>query len=95
MLDLPPGSGSVGRAFKEQGWEVLSLYLNSAARADVQRHVLGCDYRQFPHGHFQVITAVVPCSEFSRALTNRPRNLAKGDALMQKNVQGYLLFPAG
>ena len=92
MLDLPSGTVSVGRAFKEQGWEVLSLDLNSAARADVQRDVLDCDYRQFPPGHFQVITAGVPCSEFSRALTTRPRDLAKGDALMQKTFKIICCF---
>jgi hypothetical protein len=87
MLDLFSVTGSVGEAFREQGWEVISLDSNPACKADFTQDILEWDYKQFPRGHFQVITAGIPCTEFSRALTTRPRDLQKGDELALKTLE--------
>jgi hypothetical protein len=87
MLDLFSGTGSVGEVFKEQGWEVISLDSNPACKADFTQDILEWDYKQFPRGHFQVIAAGIPCTEFSRALTTRPRDLQKGDELALKTLE--------
>ena len=50
------------------------------------------DYRTYPPGHFDLIWASPVCTEFSRALTRRPRRLEDGDRLVLKTIEiiGYL-----
>ena len=50
------------------------------------------DYRTYPPGHFDFIWASPVCTEFSRALTRRPRRLEDGDCLVLKTIEiiGYL-----
>ena len=45
------------------------------------------DYKKFPPGHFDVIVAGVPCTEFPQALTTRPRDLKLGDGFVQRTLQ--------
>ena len=40
------------------------------------------DYTTFPPGHFDMVWASPVCTEYSRALTTRPRRLLEGDALV-------------
>lgn len=42
------------------------------------------DYRQYPTGHFDVIWASPPCTEYSKAKTHGVRDLAGADALVRK-----------
>ena len=41
-----------------------------------------CDIALFPPGHFDMVWASPVCTEYSRALTMRPRRLEEGDALV-------------
>ena len=66
LLELFCGTKSIGRAFEAAGWEVVSL--------DIVSHPeLGL--RAVSAGHFDMVWASPVCTEYSRALTMRPRRL--------------------
>ena len=80
LLELFSGTGSVGRAFAELGWEVVSLDLEPKAGSTICADV--CSWEPIPMfapGYFDMIWASPPCAEYSRALTRRPRKLEEGD----------------
>ena len=45
------------------------------------------DYTQYPKHHFHYIHISPPCTEYSRALTTRPRRLEDGDRLAQRGLE--------
>ena len=71
LLELFSGTGSVGRAFREIGWDVTSVDLNPKAGADYACDI--CDWEPPEGVHYDHIHASPPFTEFSRALTTRPR----------------------
>jgi site-specific DNA-cytosine methylase len=84
LLELFSGTGSVGRAFAEAGWEVLSLDGNVSSGADVR-----CDILQWdpPEGLVpDHVHASPPCTEYSLAKTTGVRNLELADAIVQKTL---------
>ena len=88
LLELFSGTGSIGRAFREAGWEVISLDLEPKFRPDILCDVLQWDFRAaFPPGHFDFVWSSPPCVEFSRALTTRPRRLEVGDSTVLRTLE--------
>ena len=81
LLELFCGTKSVGRAFEAAGWEVVSLDIVSKFEPTVFCDIRSWDYTTFP-GHFDMVWASPVCTEYSRALTTRPRRLLEGDALV-------------
>ena len=83
---------SVGRAFEALGWEVTSLDADATTRPSICADIREWDYRTYLPGHFDLIWASPVCTEFSRALTRRPRRLEDGDRLVLKTIEiiGYL-----
>ena len=92
LLELFSGTKSVGRAFEALGWEVTSLDADATTRPTICTDVQAWDYGTYPPGHFDLIWASPVCTEFSRALTRRPRRLEDGDRLVLKTIEiiGYL-----
>ena len=76
LLELFCGAKSVGRAFEAAGWEVVVSKFEPTILCDIR----SWDYTTFP-GHFDMVWASPVCTEYSRALTTRPR-LLEGDALV-------------
>ena len=76
-LKLFSGTGLVGRAFAELGWEVTSLDLDPRAEATICADV--CGWEPMPMFAQDMIWALPPCAEYNRALTPMPR--LEGDAL--------------
>ena len=79
LLELFAGTGSVGRAFADEGWEVTSLYINPG-------HTIKCDIMlwdpaTYPRDLFDCIHASPPCTEYSIAKTVGVRDLEKADAI--------------
>ena len=80
LLELFCGTKSVGRAFEAAGWEVVSLDIVSKFEPTILCDIRSWDYTTFL-GHFDMVWASPVCTEYSRALTTRPRRLL-GDALV-------------
>ena len=81
LLELFCGTKSVGRAFEAAGWEVVSLDIVLKFEPTILRDIRSWDYTSFP-GHFDMVWASPVCTEYSRALTTRPRRILEGDALV-------------
>ena len=94
LLELFSGTGSVGRGFRDQGWEVLSLDVDPRSRADVLSNIMEWDYKQFAPGHFDCVWASPPCTEYSVARTTAklPRNLWLADNLVQRALDIVAYF---
>jgi site-specific DNA-cytosine methylase len=87
-LELFSGTGSVGRALRAAGWEVISLDLLPKFRPSICCDILDWDYKQWPQGHFDFIWASPPCTQYSRARTtaHTPRDLEGADAIVQRTL---------
>lgn len=87
MLDLFSGTGSVGRKFIEQGYDVMSVDFRRSEHPSVCVDVLKWKYREFPPGYFDVIAAGPPCGDYSLAKNFRPRRFHRADRLVRKTVE--------
>ena len=88
MLDLYAGTGSVGDVFRDLGYEVVSLDCNPKFKPTITVDVMQWDYRKnYPPQYFDVIACSPPCTEFSTAMTCRPRQLEHADMLVQKALE--------
>ncbi len=85
LLELFSGTGSIGRAFRQKGWDVFAVDLNPKAAADLHIDVLELTPAMLP-AHIDAIWASPPCTHYSRARTKAktPRDLIGSDALVQK-----------
>ena len=81
LLELFCGTKSINRAFEAAGWEVVSLDIVSKFEPTILCDIRSWDYELFPPGHFDMVWASPVCTEYSRALTMRPRRLEEGDEL--------------
>ena len=89
LLQLFNRTGSIGRAFREAGLHVTSLDLEALFQPSICCDILRWDFRAaFPPGHFDMVWASPVCTEYSRALTTRPRRLEKkGDRLVLRALE--------
>jgi len=93
MLDLFSGTGSAARVYKEEGFEVVTVDADPRWGADVVEDIRRWDYKhQYPPGYFHTIVCSPPCTEFSRALTTRPRDLKKADKIVRKTLEKVRYF---
>ena len=84
MLELFSGTGSVGKVALALGYEVISVDRDMPATH--QCDIMNWDYKQYPPKHFNVLWASPPCTEYSRALTTRPRDIAAANIIVQKTL---------
>ena len=85
-LDLFSGLGSAARVFRDHGYEVVTLDSDPKYGADICVDILDWDPTVYEPGHFDVVMACPPCTEYSRAMTRRPRRLEDADAIVQKTL---------
>ena len=83
-LELFSGTGSIGLAFKEILWDVVSVDIHDRFKPDITADILLWDYTVFPPCHFDVIWSSPPCTEYSCAKTVGIRDLVAADALVTK-----------
>ena len=86
LLELFCGTRSIGKAFEQEGFEVLSLDLDPKTGADIICDLMDWDYTMYPRGYFDVLWASPPCTMHSRARTtaSTPRDLEGSDNLVQR-----------
>ena len=86
LLELFSGTGSIGKAFREAGWEVVSLDMDLKAGATITADFMGWDWTQCACKYFDCIWASPPCTHYSIARTNAktPRDLEGSDRLVQR-----------
>lgn len=87
MLDLFSGTGSVAEVYRQHGFNVTTLDMDPKWGADIQVDVMDWDYESIPPGHYHTVFAAPPCTEYSQAMTCRPRNLAKADKFIRRTLQ--------
>ena len=88
MLDLFSRTGSVGQFFEQYGYEVTSVDSAKHFAPTIVTDILKWDYESaFQPGYFDVIFCSPPCAHFSRARTTLPREIHKGDILVQKALE--------
>ena len=85
LLELFSGTGSVGKVFK-QSFEVTSLDSDPKAGASITCDIMEWNFEEYEPGHFDVIWASPPCTEFSIAKTWGTRDLAKADAIVRRTL---------
>ena len=85
LLELFSGTGSIGRAFEAEGWEVVSVDLDPKFRPTVCCDVMQLDEHSL--GSFDMVWSSPVCTEYSRALSRRPRDLAAGDRLVLRTLE--------
>ena len=85
LLELFSGTGSIGRAFRQKGWDVFAVDLDPKAAADLHMDILDLTPAMLPP-QIDCIWASPPCTHYSRARTTArtPRELIGSDKLVQQ-----------
>jgi hypothetical protein len=87
LLELFSGTGSMGRAFEDIGWDVTSVDLNYKACPTIHCDILElCAGEVLEHGNVDLIWSSPPCTHYSCARTyaKTPRDLEGSDTLVAK-----------
>jgi hypothetical protein len=93
MLELFKGTGSIGRAFEERGWEVTSLDCHPKWKATHTCDILKWDYKVYGRDHFTCIWASPCCTHYSKArTTGGSRDLEYADSLVRKVLEVIRYF---
>ena len=74
LLELFSGTNYVGKVAEQLGYEVTSLDLT---KAEINCDTMNWNYTIYESGHFDVIWASPPCTEYSCAKTVGVRNIDK------------------
>ena len=87
-LDLFSGTGSATRVLQAHGFTVVSVDTDPKWEPTHLVDILEWDYAAaYPPGTFDIIVASPPCTEYSQALTTRPRDMEKADRMVKKTLE--------
>ena len=87
-LDLFCGKKSAARVLEKHGYQVESLDSDPKRDPSICVDILEWNYRDaYPPGYFDIVVAAPPCTEYSLALTKRPRQLDKADQIVKKTLE--------
>ena len=91
LLELFSGTGSVGRPFRDNGWDVVSVDLDGRFDAEIQTDIRTWDYTQAQTP--DVIWASPPCELYSIAARG-VRDLGRADELVARALEIISYFTA-
>ena len=84
ILELFSGTGSVGNVGIEMGYEVVSV--DRIMPATHKCDIMHWNYKQYPPKYFDVLWASPPCTEYSIAMRNRPRDIEGANIILQQTL---------
>ena len=89
LLELFAGTGSIGKIFREKGWEVVSLDVDPKTEATIKQDIRDWDYTAYPPGYFDVIWASPCCTQYSiaRKRAKTPRDVVGADSLALMTIE--------
>ena len=88
LLELVSRAGSIGRAFRAQGWEVTSVDINGAENPTIEADIRNLDVNCL--GKVDAIWASPPCTNYSvarRSAEASADDLATSDDLVKRTLQ--------
>ena len=87
LLELFSGTGSIGRAFRAQGYDVISVDLDPKAEADITKDILDFEVAELDGRAVDVIWASPPCTWYSKARGGTTaEELDASDVLVRKTL---------
>ena len=84
LLELFSGTKSVGKVAEQLGYEVTSLDLKNA---DINCDIMNWNYTVYESGHFDVIWASPPCTEYSCAKTVGVGYIDKANDIVLRTIE--------
>lgn len=91
LLELFSGTGSIGKVFQRQGWEVVSVDIDGSFGCTICADIRDVDPVSLleKYGRLDVVWASPPCTEYSCARTyaKTPRDLEGADGLVRKALE--------
>ena len=98
VIELFSGTGSVGKVFRQFGWDVVSVDLSDKFSPTHCVDVRYFDYKAlYSKGDIDFVWGSTPCTEYSVARTTakRPRDLAGADELVEicKSIAKHYACP--
>lgn len=83
VVELYSGTGSVGRAFEEAGWEVISVDIDPTCNPTICKSVLDLSAQDFRGQRVDLVWGSPPCTYYSQARTRGPPvDLEEADKLV-------------
>ena len=94
LLELFAGTHSIGKAFSEAGWEVVSLDNDPDSGADIECDFMDFDWTTYPKDFFNCVWASPPCTMYSisRTTAKTPRDFEGSDRLVQRVLDCIAYF---
>ena len=85
LLELFSGTGSIGKAFRARGWEVVSVDCDAKMQPTIVADIGTFDYKMLG-GYFDAVWCSPPCTQYSiaRSHAKTPRGIEGADRLVRR-----------